>query len=412
MIQLLLWKLNDRGEKSVKKFILSSILALSLLTGCVANSVENEKSINVSMINKDEEIVLVSAPLNLEIMEKYHTKEIQSGIPNSFGNFENLKEDETRVELKFNVDNLQEELFAKVNGTIFYKGGSFDYIGEGMIKKFISPDTKTTYYYGDIVGEGFNFITMFSLEDNRVYIETPTPIQLGEYKGHAMFGEKFVNKEYWDAVFKEEKSTINTEKDALTLGFNKINPIKIQDLDKSNIKEVIQEKNINDNINIFLFKNQDNNPISVGIKSNEKYYFVGEISDTISDDLIGIKEVQVFGKEYIKVHGVLGANYAKAFYLNTEEDIQYSIIQVEGNSTEIDLDEDGNREIISVKGTIPETEIYKIEEDEIFVSNINNSIGANSTRIIDTNKRLFEVYFEPNKPELYSYFKGILKKAS
>lgn len=51
-----------------------------------------------------------------------------------------------------------------------------------------------------------------------------------------------------------------------------------------------------------------------------------------------------------------------------------------------------------------------IEEGEIFVSNINNSIGANSTRIIDTSTRLFEVYFEPNKPELYSYFKGIFKK--
>lgn len=193
----------------MKKIIIGSILAASLLTGCIANSVENEKIINVSMINKDEEIFLVSAPLNLEVMEEYHTKGMKSGIPNSFGNFEDLKEDETRVELKFDVDNLQEELFAKVNGTIFYKRGSFDYIGEGIVKKFISPDTKTTYYYGDIVGEGFNFITMFSLEDNRAYIETPTSIQLGEYKGHAMFGEKFVNKEYWDAVFKEESSARN-----------------------------------------------------------------------------------------------------------------------------------------------------------------------------------------------------------
>lgn len=30
----------------------------------------------------------------------------------------------------------------------------------------------------------------------------------------------------------------------------------------------------------------------------------------------------------------------------------------------------------------------------------------------DTNEKLFEIYFEPNKPKLYSYFEGILRKES
>ncbi|WP_432405585.1 hypothetical protein [Wukongibacter sp. M2B1] len=134
--------------------------------------------------------------------------------------------------------------------------------------------------------------------------------------------------------------------------------------------------------------------------------------DSTSKDLIGIKEVQVFGEKSIKIYGVLGVNYSKSFYWSFEKEFQNSIIQIEGNTKEVDLDGDSKQEIISTIGTIPETEIYKSEEGEILVSNINKSIGAKSVIMSDRDSKLFDVYFEPNKLEQYSYYKGVFKKES
>ncbi|MEC1740200.1 hypothetical protein [Schinkia azotoformans] len=44
---------------------------------------------------------------------------------------------------------------------------------------------------------------MFSLEDNRAYVETTGPVKISGYDYHAIFGKKFVNKEYWDALYSQ-----------------------------------------------------------------------------------------------------------------------------------------------------------------------------------------------------------------
>jgi len=102
---------------------------------------------------------------------------------------------------------------------------------------------------------------------------------------------------------------------------------------------------------------------------------------------------------------LIGANYAQAFYWFVEEKPEESVIQVDGNTMEIDLDDDDKKEIFSTIGTIPETKIYMLKEDIIYASDINKSIGAKSVALQDKDKKLFEVYFKPNKPEQYMYYK-------
>ena len=123
------------------------------------------------------------------------------------------------------------------------------------------------------------------------------------------------------------------------------------------------------------------------------------------EDLMGIEELQIFGKRAVKFHGILGANYAQAYYWLVEEKTEDSIFQVDGSTIEIDLDNDDKKEIVATIGTIPETRIYKLKEGEIYVSDINKSIGAKSVYLKDEGKKLFEVYFEPNKPEQYVFDK-------
>jgi hypothetical protein len=178
----------------LKKIIIIAIfMIISVLTGCVSQDSPQE------VIKKDENTFTISVPINVEVMNYFYKKEVVEEIKKQF-NTEHLDAKKTRVELEFRVI----EDLASVKGTVFYKDGSFNFNGKGIFKEFTSPDTENVYYYGDIEsGEGFNFITMFSLEDNRAYVETPVPVKIGEYDYHAIFGEKFVNKEYWDALYSQ-----------------------------------------------------------------------------------------------------------------------------------------------------------------------------------------------------------------
>lgn len=52
-----------------------------------------------------------------------------------------------------------------------------------------------------------------------------------------------------------------------------------------------------------------------------------------------------------------------------------------------------------------------LKEGKIVISDVNKSIGAKSITLQDKDKRLFEVYFEPNKPEQYVFNKdSFIKK--
>ena len=96
---------------------------------------------------------------------------------------------------------------------------------------------------------------------------------------------------------------------------------------------------------------------------NGKSYYVGQVSmEGTPEDLMGIEEIQVFGKKAVKFYGILGANYAQAFYWLVEEKPEISVIQIDGNTIEIDSDNDGKTEVVATTGTIPETRIYMLKE--------------------------------------------------
>ncbi|TCT15601.1 hypothetical protein EDC18_103309 [Natranaerovirga pectinivora] len=202
------------------------------------------------------------------------------------------------------------------------------------------------------------------------------------------------------------------EKDALPLKFEDVSKIIINELQSNSIKEVILERQIDEDTRVFLYRHQEGEHINGGISVNNNYYDFGEVSmDGTPEELLRIEEIQVLGKKAVKIKGILGGNYAQSFYWFFEEELQNSLIQVDGNATEVDLDNDGKSEIIASWGTIPETRIYKLEQEEIVVSDINKSIGAQAVLMID-NKNLFEVYFEPNQPEQYEYYKDSFKKSN
>lgn len=142
----------------------------------------------------------------------------------------------------------------------------------------------------------------------------------------------------------------------------------------------------------------------------DKLYSVGPVSmNNTPDDLLSISESSVFGKNLIKLSGVIGANYAKAFYLEIGEDSVSPFLEVDGNIIEVDLDEDSIMEIVVTSGTIPETSIYQYRNNSIYVANINKSIDAQAVSFDEDNK-LFEVYTELKNTAYYHYNDGRLEQ--
>lgn len=197
----------------------------------------------------------------------------------------------------------------------------------------------------------------------------------------------------------------NKEDHIYQLEFSQISNIKIEPLQSDNINKIIEEKIIDEELSAFIFTDISNSELKGGISLSGKSYYMGPVSmENTPADLMGIEEVHVFGKKAIKIYGILGANYAQAFYWFIGDNLEDSIIQVDGNTMEIDLDDDDKKEIISTLGTIPGTRIYMFKEGKIYVSDINTSIGAKSVSFQGKNQ-LFEVYFEQNKPEQYMLYK-------
>ncbi|ABN53769.1 MAG TPA: hypothetical protein DEF39_00675 [Hungateiclostridium thermocellum] len=207
-------------------------------------------------------------------------------------------------------------------------------------------------------------------------------------------------------------SGCNKEDKIYPLEFSQTDSSKIEGLQLDNTGKIIEEKILDNERSAFIFMDNENAEfLKGGITFNGKSYYIGEVSmvDT-PDDLMGIEKVEVFGKKAVKIYGILGADYAQAFYWLIDENPENSIIQVDGNTFEIDLDNDNKKEIVSTSGTIPETKIYMLKEDKVCVSDINKSIGAKSVILADKDKKLFVVYFEPNKPEEYIYDKDSFVK--
>ena len=202
------------------------------------------------------------------------------------------------------------------------------------------------------------------------------------------------------------------ENNIYPLEFFQLSNAKIENLELDNNNKIIEEKTVDKERSAFIFTDNENSEFKGGINLNGKSYYIGQVSmENAPGDLMGIEEIQVFGKKAVKIYGILGANYAQAFYWFVGEKPEEAIIQIDGSTIEIDLDSDSKNEVIATTGTIPETRIYMLKEGKIVVSDINKSIGAKSVTLQDKDKKLFEVHFEPNKPEQYVFYKdSFIKK--
>ena len=170
------------------------------------------------------------------------------------------------------------------------------------------------------------------------------------------------------------------------LEFTAADTIKIEQLDDSDIK-VMTEVIVDKDKSAFIFLDEESGEYRGAVNVDGKSYDIGQVSM----------------ENAVKFYGVLGANYAQAFYWLVERKAEDSVLQIDGNTREVDLDSDDKKEIVATTGTIPETKIYMLKDASIVAADVNKAMGAKAVLLQDESNKLFEVYFEPNKPEQFVY---------
>jgi hypothetical protein len=166
----------------------------------------------------------------------------------------------------------------------------------------------------------------------------------------------------------------------------------------------IKEEEITDHLKALIYTIKNSESIYCGIKTNDTVYRVGKLSTIqMPEELLTMERVQVFGNDALKFYGILGTNYAIGYYYIYNGDFSDTCFFIEGNLMETDLSGNRKNEIIATTGTVPETSIYILDENNIQVAYVNKSVNAVSARILDVNSKIFELYFEPDKPKLYIY---------
>jgi hypothetical protein len=139
-----------------------------------------------------------------------------------------------------------------------------------------------------------------------------------------------------------------------------------------------------------VFYKETEDMIRYAYKTDKDFYPIGDIGAEhyLEDDTVG--EAKIFGKSLVRVTGVCGANCPLNDYLQIENGRVSSFLFLGRHAQEIDVDQDGDKEIFSTIGTpYVEITIYKLIDHKLMEVNVNETLKAEKGVLYDDKKQLF-----------------------
>ncbi|NOU73732.1 hypothetical protein GC098_20295 [Paenibacillus sp. LMG 31458] len=194
----------------------------------------------------------------------------------------------------------------------------------------------------------------------------------------------------------EKENIVPVEYMPVTLPTISLSPIGTNVVNKK-LKEVkLQDASVV----LYSKKSGESQNIYAGIKTGDKIYEIEGIIGYGNPDETEISQNYFNGISLIKIRGSEGVSAPITHYIKIENGFPISFIQLEKYCQEYDIDSDGKKELItSAGGTIPETEIIKLNGNKFESVNLNQVMNGVVTF---DNKQLEFIVYQPNKnPGLY-----------
>ncbi len=209
----------------------------------------------------------------------------------------------------------------------------------------------------------------------------------------------------------QEQKAISLKFKSVTVEDNTVN------ISEDVIVKIFKQYEIEGNKYIIFTVKDDTENLHSGVIIDKKIYDFGIVSmmgDKNSTDFYSIEELELYGKQLVKIRGFLGANYATTNYYFIENQVPQVFLHSEGYTKEVDLGGDGIQEIVASTslGAASFADIYKYENGSFTVTNLNEALNAITVYLAETDGKVFEAYFKdlPNQPKHYEYTKLGLKE--
>ncbi|MDO3408544.1 hypothetical protein QWJ34_02050 [Saccharibacillus sp. CPCC 101409] len=190
---------------------------------------------------------------------------------------------------------------------------------------------------------------------------------------------------------------------SISLSFKNVNeeqqlqPISGEEL--QNVK-IIKKMSLKEGV-LYIYQKKEDSSVMALIQHKTNFYSLGQIGSNQEYEY-DAKEIEVFGERLLKITGSLGANAPVSVYIDLKASTPKSILRVEANTLEIDLDQDNRSEIIASVGTATETSIYTFKNNEIKNTDLNQELNATIVNYEATSNK-FEISFNNKTKRTYQY---------
>jgi hypothetical protein len=141
-----------------------------------------------------------------------------------------------------------------------------------------------------------------------------------------------------------------------------------------------------------VFYEDTGDMIRYAYRTDKAFYPIGDIGEGHYFESISIVETKIFEKSLIRVKGDCGANCRMTDYLQIENSSVSSILFFGGDAAHIDLDQDGDLEILSrSSSTIPTINVVKLIGQQLMEVNVNEALKTEKGVLYDDKNQFFSI---------------------
>lgn len=161
---------------------------------------------------------------------------------------------------------------------------------------------------------------------------------------------------------------------SFAVAYEPVDALELKQAEPSLVGELVEIKKL-DNAEIAVYRRADDeNRLAATLQVGSTRYDLGEIGYGPMKEF-PVETVEVLGVTYLKLVGANGANSPITDYILPNSSGP-SLLRIDAHTVEADVDEDGVKEIVASVGTAAETTLYKLQDQRIAASNLNELLKA------------------------------------
>ncbi|WP_152970627.1 hypothetical protein [Bacillus sp. FJAT-28004] len=176
-------------------------------------------------------------------------------------------------------------------------------------------------------------------------------------------------------IIQEDLQLTKQSEIVMPLAFEKVQNVqKVVKVDTIQMEQLFKEQEISGGKISIYSKSGDAEQVYGAFESEAGLYelgVVGGVHPQNNDELLSIKEMELYGKSLIRINGVFGANAPIQNYFEMADGKPNPFLLVDtGHAEEVDLDGDGIEEVVSKHGLPLLTFVYKWEDGAFKVGEV------------------------------------------